>query len=213
MKFGEEIGIINDSEIERNKHTTLYVAYIGSLGQSISVSIESFQIRFRSGASCYLSIKFPYSDTVINSITALPESSIVSLYVRRYYNDELLSSEELIQVDFDSVSYIRTGDNETITVAGYRVMSFGQDPDDSWDDTQPFEDYLIKYPSDNVINVSGMQSKALQESGKLKYTLNDVSMWLRPNDIAYFDNGDAIKVGYITMSVSADIKSMEVEQA
>ena len=183
----------NDNDIYRihaiptDRARKFYVTLTGaadSLDDYTFTGITSIQIRKTAGKRSYANVAIVYSKEHDEAITARPNGDIVIDVV-----DGIgASSQEMISVNFNDLSYNFLPSNRIITIAGYRQIQFA---------------FSSSFTPENVI------AERVQENGNIHIRSIAVDVNLTPGYSITYGGRDFI-AGEITFDFSANSEVMSI---
>jgi hypothetical protein len=154
-----------------------------------TIPISSFQARYRSDASTYLSVVIPDGATWIDAVEARPNGELVIKMALAtagviYQNDEILR----VSLDADGIRYDAGSTSESITLVGHKVESF---------------------ESPQTIELSDVVYRRQNGDGTITLRCAAPNIYLRPGDTAEYGD-DSITVDTISYSISVSLQTVEV---
>jgi hypothetical protein len=151
----------------------------------VTIPISSFQSRWKSGDPSFLSVVIPGVEYA-SQISARSNGDLV---IRMAYavSGVVQIAEEILRVDLENIRIDRGSQAKSIVLDGHRT---------------------VDYESKNV-SLSGASYRCL-DKGKLRYRCTP-DIYLRPGDVVTVGD-DTFTVGDITMAISADSETMEVQE-
>ncbi len=162
----------------------------GQDGQDDYVSpVKNFQCRLRSGQPSYLSCVFPYSQALVDVITARPNAQVV-VEMAFVVNGAETLREVIAQADFHSMRYDRGANNHSLTIAAYRTISYGG----------------------GTIDLQGVTKETLMNDGRWSHRCALPDWYLKPGCTARYGSVE-YTVGTITYIVGEGAQSMDVTEA
>ena len=154
-----------------------------------TIPISSFQARYRSDASTYLSVVIPDGATWIDAVEARPNGELVIKMALAtagviYQNDEILR----VSLDADGIRYDAGSTSKSITLVGHKVESF---------------------ESPQTIELSDVVYRRQNGDGTITLRCAAPNIYLRPGDTAEYGD-DSITVDTISYSISVSLQTVEV---
>jgi len=175
--------------LNRNAVIRYYLTLTGSADGTtdIEIPMSSFQARRRSGEPTYLQVVIPttdYADKIADRANG--NIQIDQGYVQ---DGELLQRETIIETDIDTVRSDKGGNNQSVTLTGYKQ--------------QTFEGKSVTLTGSTYRSVNG---------GKITHRVSRPNIYLNPGDTVTIDD-DTFEVGVMNYSISPRRFTLEVTEA